>query len=107
MSVGNDVPNPYLLASEMIVPLWELSIGDNLVRPAVPIGVRIRREGKYFFAENEALSIYAHGDSPEGAVEDFKSMAAFFAEEYRSLAEDSVVGLGARLRETFQRVFPA
>lgn len=89
-----------------IHPLWDLEVEGRVVRPAIPIGVRLREEEGHFFAENDSLGVYATGGSPEDAVADFRATAAFFVAEYRSLGPDQVIGLGARLRETFQRVFP-
>jgi hypothetical protein len=96
----------YLDTEQAVMPLWDLQIGGRVVRPAVPVGIRLRREGAYFFAENDALSVYASGRTPEEAITEFKSIASAFAEEYRGLAADQVIGLGEKLREMFIRVFP-
>jgi hypothetical protein len=89
-----------------VMPLWDLQIGGRAVRPAVPVGIRLRREGEFFFAENDTLSVYASGSTPEEAIADFKAIAGSFAEEYRGLTADQVIGLGEKLRETFIMVFP-
>lgn len=99
-------PFDYLRTEEAIMPLWDLEIGNQTMMPAVPVGIRVRREGELFFAENDSLSVYAHGTSPEEAIADFKATAAFFAEEYRALGPDGVIGLGVQLRENFLKAFP-
>lgn len=100
-------PTGYLKSDQVIMPLWDLQIGDQTVKPTVPVGIRLRREGDYFFAENDSLSIYTSGLSPEEAIADFKEMAGCFAQEYRGLAPEQVIGLGETLREIFVRLFPA
>lgn len=98
---------PYYLRPEhTVMPLWDLIIDDEVVRPAIPVGIKLRQEGDLFFAENDSLSIYAYGESPEEAVADFKATAAFFAHEYRATPADGVIGLAVKLRENFLKAFP-
>lgn len=92
--------------AERVMPLWELHLGDQVVIPACPVGIKLRQEGDLYFAENDSLSIYASGPTAEAAISEFRTTAAFFVEEYRSLGPDEVVGLGVRLRELFLRTFP-
>ena len=90
---ATDNPPDVLGIGESIIPLWDLKIGAELIKPAVPVGIRLRREPDYFFAENDSLSIYGSGKTPEAAIADFKETAGTFAEEYRALGPDAVIGL--------------
>lgn len=96
----------YLRPAHTVMPLWDLIIDGQIVRPAIPVGIRLRQEEDLFFAENDSLSIYAHGQSPEEAISDFKSTAAFFAHEYRATPADGVIGLAVQLRDNFLKAFP-
>ncbi|MBI5242271.1 MAG: hypothetical protein HY922_01150 [Elusimicrobia bacterium] len=91
---------------EPVIPLWDLEIDGRVVRPAVPIAIRLRKDGDLFFAENDSLAVYASGASREEAIEDFRQTAAFFVREFHSLGPDQVMGRGSRLREQFLKVFP-
>lgn len=92
--------------NERLIPLWELTVNGVAMVPALPVGIRLKREDNLFLAENDALSIYGSGRTPEEAIRDFKDTASSFAAEYRGLSEDEVIGLGAVIRANFLRVFP-
>lgn len=90
----------------VIVPLWELRVGDRLLKPVFPVGIRIRFEEGTYHAENNALAVYGSGASKEEAISDFKEMAGIFAAEYRELGPDEVIGLAVRVRDNFLKAFP-
>ncbi len=106
VSAPRDDSASFARAVEIVIPLWDLEVGGQVVRPAIPVGIKLRREGDCFLAENDALALYGSGFSPEDAIADFRATASYFVAEYRSLGPDDVVGLGARLRETFLLAFP-
>jgi len=90
-----------------VIVLWEVRKGTVVLRARTPIYVRILKEGKLTFAENETLRIFAHGSDVQSAMRDFDSHVVHFHAYYVGLQEDQVVGEGSRLKklfETFERV---
>lgn len=105
MQAGPGLPQE-VVKIDRVIPLWELEVAGVQLKPARPVGIRLRFEEGVFHAENDALSVYGTGPTPEDAIQDFKETASAFATEYVGLAEDEVIGLGAKIRANFLSVFP-
>lgn len=93
------------MRSKMPLVLWQVSSGGIRLRATSPITVRVRSEGDFVFAENEALGTFAYGRTHEEALEHFEDHVVHFYETYVNLREDQVVGEGARLKNLFETSF--
>jgi hypothetical protein len=93
------------MRSQMPLVLWRVTSAGIQLRATSPITVRVRSEGEFVFAENETLRIFAHGRTPEQALEQFEDHVVHFYESYANLGSDEVVGEGARLKQVFADSF--
>ena len=92
--------------SSAVNVLWEVREGGVWLRAAkAPITVRIRRVGNFWFAENAALRVFAHGDTAPEALRDFHQHVVYFYQYYEKLRADQVVGEGSRLKHLFANSF--
>ena len=98
-----EIVGPFI---EVLLPLWEVLTEGVLVRPSKPVGIRLRREGDEFLAENDTLGIYSSGESAEEAVVEFHEVLSYFIEHYRSTPEAALVGQAIALKSTFRDLFP-
>jgi hypothetical protein len=87
-------------------PIWRVERPHECdLRARRPIGVRLRHEGPFFFAENEELALYGVGETVGDAVDDLKSHLAHFYSHYRSLSWDQVTGEARRLKQLYADLF--
>lgn len=91
--------------SQMPLVLWRVASAGIRLHASLPITVRVHSEGEFVFAENETLRVFAHGRTPEEALEQFEDHVVHFYESYANLESDQVVGEGARLKQIFATSF--
>lgn len=88
-------------------PLWKfVAKKDNdapvtTVTSSQPIEVEVRRGERLYFAENEALSIFAAGDTEQDAISDFSVQVVCQFEHYQDTPVEQLLGEAVRLKEVF------
>ena len=87
------------------VPVWSISADGCSLTARRPVGVRIRSEGEFCFAENDRLIISGFGKTAAEALKDFSSHVVHFYRYYQNLRDDQVMGEAARLKQLFSDVF--
>lgn len=85
--------------------LWSIQSDDHRLRATKAVTVHLRREGLYWFAENESLRVFAHGSTQAEALSEFQEHVAYFHQYFQRLTADEVVGEGARLKRLFADSF--
>lgn len=87
-------------------PIWRVErAGEPDLLARRPLGVRLRREGPFYFAENDELVLYGVGETVGEAIDDLKSHVAHFYSHYRSLSFDQVIGEAHRLKVLYATFF--
>lgn len=76
---------PLLMSS-----LFEFTAGDQTVRLTRPVPLRIAFEEGMWFAENESLSLFGHGQSVDEAVADFVHDLGYLWARYRALTDEEL-----------------
>jgi len=87
------------------VPIWIIKSAETELRAKKAIGIRIRKDGDYYFAANDTLAIEGTGTTASEAVADFCVHVTHFHSYYRDLSPDRVMGEAARLKEVFAALF--
>lgn len=87
------------------VPVWQVSAKGCSLRARRPVGVRIRSEGGFYFAENDGLVVSGSGLTAGEALQDFFGQIVHFYRYYRNLRDDQVIGEAAGLKQLFAEVF--
>ena len=64
-----------------------------------PLALRLSFEEGTWFLENDALSVFGHGQSAEEAVTEFLHDLRYLLQRYRSLSEDELSGTARKLKE--------
>ena len=92
-----------LLAMTMAgpVPVWRIQQKERHFRCRAPVMVQVRREGRFFFAESDALGITGTGITFEEAIRDLGHHIWHFYNYYRRLPANKVMGEAIRLRKLF------
>lgn len=86
-------------------PFWVIQTEEGVLRAIKPIGVNVRRDGDFYFAENETLSIFGTGLSANEAVTDFFRHIIHFYTYYKNLTDDQVTGEAIQLKRRFASLF--
>lgn len=86
------------------IPLWRLSTDQKRFHTPTPIAVRIYREGQFFFAENDNLTVYGTGENLEDAIKDFGMHILYFFEYYRDISNDKLMGDALRLKSLYHNL---
>lgn len=87
------------------VPLTYLESHGRRLSAAKPVKVTLEMAEGQATAVNELLHVYALGDNYVDALADFQSQIVELFDHYSSLAENNVIGEGARLRALFVENF--
>ena len=87
------------------VPLWKFSTTDMAVISSKPIRVKLSKQENIYYAENEALDVYAYGDSLFEAIEDFCEQVIYFYRHYKNLKPDRVTGEARELKKRYKDLF--
>ena len=87
------------------VPVWIIRGQGLRLRAVRPILIRVKSEGRHYFAENDTLELYGAGSSANDAVSDLCVNIAHFYSYYRDLAPSQVVGEAVRLKALFFELF--
>ncbi len=92
-------------------PLWKFVAKKDDEGPVTtltsnqPIEVEVRRGEQLYFAENEALSIFAAGDTEQDAISDFSVQVVCQFEHYQDTSVEQLFGEAVRLKEVFLASF--
>ncbi len=86
-------------------PKWTFKTIDFKIFASKPIEVKINRQNRNYFAENESLDIYSIGSSEEEVIEDFCQQLIYFYKHYKELSWDKVIGQAKKLKELYEDIF--
>lgn len=86
-------------------PLRKFISDGKVVVSDKPVQVTIFTEENNYFAENEALRIYAVGNSIKSVVDEFSQHIVYFYEYYRQKESEEVMGRAAKLKHLYENHF--
>ncbi|AFM26263.1 hypothetical protein [Desulfomonile tiedjei] len=95
----------YALPDQYKVPAFQFRRDGLNLRALKPVTIKLARGENLWFAENERLDIYATGDTPQEAIEEFVIQLLSFYEHYRDLNEAQARGGAKRLKNVFATAF--
>lgn len=99
-------PEDYLLRmSTKSFPKWQFKTNGFRILSSKPIQVVITRQDGTYYAENEALEIYASGDSDNEALENFVYHVIYFYKHYKTLDWHKVTGRAKELKQIYLDLF--
>lgn len=85
-------------------PLFEMPVGEGVLKLRRPLVLRLSIEEGEFFVENETLSLFGNGPTlPEAVAEFFSGLASTWS-YYRGLTEEQVTGRGRELKDIFDNL---
>ncbi|MBI5208222.1 MAG: hypothetical protein HY934_10625 [Candidatus Firestonebacteria bacterium] len=90
--------------SNKITPIWTIKQKAKTFYVRKPITIKTFREDNLFFVENDNLGIYGFGESPQEALEDFKSHIIYFYNYYKNLTMDQITGDAIRLKKLYKNL---
>ncbi len=89
------------------LPLRLFASDDKVVSSEKPVEVAIFMEGNKYYAENDALKIYAVGDSIQSAIQEFSHHIVYFFQYYNEKDDSEVVGRAITLKKIYDDYFSA
>ena len=110
-----DLPRPTLLKSEAMdlfnnlavsrIPRWAFGARGISVIATRAITIHISKGETMFFAENDALGLYAAGQTPHEALEEFEHQVVHFVKHYESVAPRQLMGEALNRKKLFGKLF--
>jgi hypothetical protein len=97
ITTQSDVPVRRIMAKRL--PLFEFEAGGRTVRLTRPVALRVGLEEGTWFVENDALSLFGHGESLEEAVAEFRHDLGYLWGRYQALSDEELGGAARRLKE--------
>ena len=86
-------------------PIWHVPQEQHLRQFTRPLLISVRKEEKFFFAENETLQVVGIGATANEAMEDFVVHLLHFHQYYAKLPANKVMGEGTKLKELYGNLF--
>ncbi|MFW2371864.1 MAG: hypothetical protein ACN4GM_01985 [Gammaproteobacteria bacterium] len=83
------------------MPMYVFVSGEKIIQSNKPVEVTFSYEDNQYFASNDALDVFAYGDTIELAVEDFSQHIIYFYEFYLSKDRDECMGQALKLKELY------
>lgn len=87
------------------LPLLALKVGGERYRLVRPISVRIYRDGKWVFAENEVLVLSGNGLTIGEAMLELQEHIVHFWNYYTQIPEGQLLIEGRRLKQIYSGLF--
>lgn len=81
------------------LPLFDFEAGGETIRLKRAVGVRVGLEEGTWFVENEALSLFGHGESLAEAVAEFRDDLGYLWCRYRGLPDEELSVSARKLRD--------
>jgi hypothetical protein len=105
IKTGDLMESPTSRETSLPTVLWEIRADKVRLRAVTPIKVEVRMEGRFWFAENETLRVFAHGLTQAVALAEFHEHLVYFYSYYAKLRMDQVIGEATRLKELYAKTF--
>ncbi|MFH2070972.1 MAG: hypothetical protein ABIJ11_07215 [Elusimicrobiota bacterium] len=90
--------------SSELIPLWSINIDNKCYKLTKPLKLNIFRDNNLWVVENETLSIYGDGESPEEAVNKLKTHIAYYYRHYKNLPKNRLIGRGINLKNLYENL---
>ena len=86
-------------------PLRSFVSDGKIVVSKKPVEIILFLEGNKYYAENNALKIYAVGDSIKSVIQEFSHHIVHFFDYYRGKGHDEVTGRAVKLKAIYDAHF--
>lgn len=94
-----------LVSKTRPIPVWRFFDEGDAIESKKPVTVKIGKGDELYFAENDALCIFASGATPEEALEDFEKQTVHFYFYYKSLPMKKLTGQAQALKGIYKNNF--
>ena len=88
-----------------VIPMWHFVADGKRVVCRLTVPVEIRKEDGGYIAACKRLHVFASAPTYDQVIESFTEQVVHFCSEYKSLAEDEVIGRAVQIRELYQKHF--
>ncbi|MBI2119170.1 MAG: hypothetical protein HYT97_06040 [Elusimicrobia bacterium] len=87
------------------LPVWRVYTASKIYETQKPISIKLRRDGEFFFAENEQLCVIGTGESPDEAVNDLCIHIVHFYNHYNKLSDKDLTVEAKQLKNIYKNIF--
>lgn len=105
IETGDGEPKRDVIYRDFKMPAWQFRSGGVEVIAKKPVAVHMLKGDHLWFAQSDNLDIYATGETPMDALQDFHVQLVHFFKHYRSRQHKDLVGHALKLKAIFEENF--